>query len=120
MHDPLRRAFLERCARVEAGKPLSTPAELGGLAPDIAQYQQDADQRRRRLKNFKNIYVIEASVRKETFSFFSSLPPEIRSYLDRLHADAARLQHEGTHTFSAQVATVLDQLGLCCETTRMS
>jgi hypothetical protein len=120
MHDPLRRAFLERCAQVEAGKPLSADELVDSAAPDIAQYQIDADRRRRRAKNLRNVYIIEASVRKETFSFFSSLPPEIRSYLDRLHADAARLQHEGTHTFSAQVATVLDQLGLCCETTRMS
>jgi hypothetical protein len=120
MHDPLRRAFLERCAQVEAGKPHTVSSGLGSVAPDITQYQQDADCRRRRLKNFKNIYIIEASVRKETFSFFTSLPAEVRSYLDRLHADAAQLEHEGASAFSSQVAAVLDQLGLCCDTRRMS
>merc|ERR1719353_295293 len=93
MHDPLRRAFLERCAQVEAGKPNLAPD--GSIAPDITEYQLDADRRRRRAKNFQNIYIIEASVRKETFSFFSSLPAEVRAHLDRLHVDAAQLTHEG-------------------------
>lgn len=119
MHDPLRRTFLERCAQVEAGKPFSADG-LGGVAPDIALYHQDADRRRRRAKNFRNIYITEASVRKETFSFFSSLPSEVRAYLDRLHADAAQLPYEDATPFSAQVADVLDQLGLCCDTQRMS
>jgi len=121
MHDPLRRAFLERCAQVNAGEPLSASGESGGgVAPDIAQYHQDADHRRRREKNFRNIYIIEASVRKETFSFFSSLPAEVRVHLDRLHVDAALLTHEGASVFSAQVANVLDQLGLSCDTQRMA
>merc|ERR1719456_1654766 len=94
--------------------------DLGGVAPDIAQYQQEADQRRRRVKNFQNIYIIEASVRKETFSFFSSLPSEVRAYLDRVHADAPQLTHDGATAFSTQVAAVLDQLGLGCDTRRMA
>jgi len=118
MHDPLRRAFLERCAQVEAGKP--SLAVEGAVAPDIAQYQLEADRRRRRAKHFRNIYVIEASVRKETFAFFTSLPGEVQIYLDRIHTDAAQLDHEGTTAFSAQVAAVLDQLGLCCDTQRLA
>mmetsp|Transcript_85717 Transcript_85717/g.135367 ORF Transcript_85717/g.135367 Transcript_85717/m.135367 type:complete len:830 (+) Transcript_85717:68-2557(+) len=120
MHDPLRRAFLERCAQVEAGKPLASDDMVASAAPDIAQYQLHADRRRRRAKNLRNIYIIEASVRKETFSFFSSLPQEIRIYLDHLHANAVHLEHEGATTFSSQVAVVLDQLGVSCETNRMS
>merc|ERR1719310_978935 len=121
MHDPLRRAFLERCAQVDAGKPFSATGDIaGGAAPDIAQFQQDVDRRKRRTKNFRNIYVIEASVRKETFSFFSSLPAEVRTYLDRLHADASQLAHEGANAFSSQVAAVLDQLGVSCDTRRMA
>jgi hypothetical protein len=120
MHDPLRRAFLERCAQVEAGKPFSTTDDMGGIAPDIAQFQQEADKRRSRAKHFRNIYIIEASVRKETFSFFSSLSTEVRSYLDRLHTDAAQLAHEGATAFSAQVAAVLEQLGLSCSTDRLA
>jgi hypothetical protein len=121
MHDPLRRAFLERCTEVRAGEPLTGPDDvLGSIAPDIAQYQQSADRRRRRVKNFRNIYIIEASVRKETFSFFSSLPPEVRTYCDRLHTDAALLTHEDNSVFAGQVAAVLDQLGLCCDTGRMA
>ncbi|CAE8596164.1 unnamed protein product, partial [Polarella glacialis] len=100
MHDPLRRAFLERCAQVDAGAKMPTGG--GSAAPDIASYQQEAGDRRRRLKNFRNIFVFEASVRKETFSFFTSLPAEVRTYLDRVHADAAALSHEGTGTLSAQ------------------
>ncbi|CAE8661525.1 unnamed protein product, partial [Polarella glacialis] len=118
MHDPLRRAFLERCAQVDAGAKMPTGG--GSAAPDIASYQQEAGDRRRRLKNFRNIFVFEASVRKETFSFFTSLPAEVRTYLDRVHADAAALSHEGTGTLSAQVAAVLDQLGVSCELTRMA
>eukprot|EP00442_Polarella_glacialis_P017983 CAMPEP_0115050794 /NCGR_PEP_ID=MMETSP0227-20121206/1982_1 /TAXON_ID=89957 /ORGANISM="Polarella glacialis, Strain CCMP 1383" /LENGTH=784 /DNA_ID=CAMNT_0002434689 /DNA_START=101 /DNA_END=2455 /DNA_ORIENTATION=- len=118
MHDPLRRAFLERCAQVDAGAKMPTGG--GSAAPDIASYQQEAGDRRRRLKNFRNIFVFEASVRKETFSFFTSLPAEVRTYLDRVHADAAALSHEGTGTLSAQVAAVLDQLGVSCELNRMA
>mmetsp|Transcript_59031 Transcript_59031/g.111230 ORF Transcript_59031/g.111230 Transcript_59031/m.111230 type:complete len:872 (-) Transcript_59031:186-2801(-) len=123
MHDPLRRVFLERCAQVEAGTPLALGAGggavAGSAAPDIAEYQREADRRRKRAKYFRNIYIIEASVRKETFSFFSSLPSEVRAYLDRLHADAASLTHEGSSAFASQVATVLDQLGVSCDTKRM-
>lgn len=118
MPDPLRRAFLERCAQVEAGKPFA--ASETAIAPDIAQYQLEADSRRRRAKNFRNVYLLEAAVRKETFSFFTSLPAEVRAYLDKLHADAALLTHEGTNALAAQVAAVLEQLGLCCDTNRMA
>eukprot|EP00933_Yihiella_yeosuensis_P054719 TRINITY_DN53239_c0_g1_i1.p1 TRINITY_DN53239_c0_g1~~TRINITY_DN53239_c0_g1_i1.p1 ORF type:complete len:813 (+),score=197.43 TRINITY_DN53239_c0_g1_i1:86-2524(+) len=121
MHDPLRRAFLERCAEVDAGAVIPDGvAQTVGAAPDISQYQKDAEVRRRRVKNFRNIYIIEASVRKETFSFFSSLSAEVRTYLDRVHADMAKLKHEGASAFSAQVAAVLDQLGVSCDIERMA
>jgi len=86
MPDVLRRSFLERCAQVDAGS--LPPAGLGqrgnhSAAPDIAQYQREAEEMRRREKHFRNLYVIEASVRKETFSFFSSLPAEVRTHLVR-------------------------------------
>jgi len=116
MPDSLRRAFLERCAKVDAGQALTV--EDGQAAPDIAQYQREADLRRRRVKHHRNIYIFEASVRKETFSFFSSLPPEIRSYLDRLHEAADRLPRENPTPLAVQVAAVLDQLGVGAETGR--
>jgi hypothetical protein len=121
MPDPLRRAFLERCAQVDAGKPfVANDGLIDSAAPDIAQYQQKADRSRRRAKHFRNIYIIEASVRKETFSFFSSLPVETRTYLDALHANAAQLEHEGSSVFASQVAAVLDQLGVSFETAKMA
>jgi len=119
MHDPLRRAFLERCVEVDAGKPDSDELCAGATAPDIAAYQQESERRRRRSKHFRNIYIIEASVRKETFSFFSSLPADVRTYLDRLHRDAAQLTHEGMSAFSAQVSAVLEQLGVICDMAHM-
>lgn len=108
--DALRRAFLERCAEVDAGAPLMAPEATA--APDIAQYQQDTEVYRRRAKSFKNIFVIEASVRKETWAFFSSLPTEVRSYLDRLHERGAAMTHAAPVGFAAEVAQVLDQLGV--------
>merc|ERR1719229_552139 len=121
MHDPLRRAFLERCAKVDAGRRWPSAAALAATAaPDIQQYQQQAEYRRRRSKHFRNIYVIEASVRKETFSFFSSLPAEVRGYLDRLRDDPPALQHEGPTAFASQIAAVLDQLGVACDMRRMA
>lgn len=122
MPDALRRSFLERCAKVDAGKSLDAPAcgQTLGAAPDIAQYQRDTSLRRRREKNFRNIYIIEASIRKETFSFFSSLPADVRAYFDRVHADATSLQHEGTSALTAQIAAVLDQLGVQCDTKRLA
>lgn len=116
MHDPLRRSFLERCAQVDAGKPLeSSDVPSGGAAPDISQYQIEAAVRQRRLKHFRNIYITEMSVRKETFSFFSSLPADVRAYLDVLHAASKALGHEGCSTLASQVAAVLDQLGVSCK-----
>merc|ERR1711957_463430 len=53
------------------------------------------------------------------FSFFASLPADVRSYFDRLHADASALPHEGPSQLATQVATVLEQLGVQCETNRM-
>jgi hypothetical protein len=121
MHDPLRRAFLERCSQVDAGAPVpSGCVHTVGAAPDIARYQQEAEIKRRRLKNFRNIFLIEASIRKETFSFFSSLPAEVRSYLDKVHSAAANLQHEGNGSFALQVAAVLDQLGVACDLKRLA
>lgn len=119
MHDPLRRAFLERCAQVGAGKP-QEENDGQGAAPDIAQYQREAQHRKRREKHFRNIYIIEASVRKESFSFFSSLPAEVRSHLDKIHSDASKLKHQGQSTFATQIAAVLDQLGVSCDLSRMA
>lgn len=118
LHDPLRRSFLERCMEVDAGKPFEESHPSGNM-PDIAQYQRDAEQRRRRLKHFRNIYIIEASVRKETFSFFTSLPADVRAYLDRLRDSAGQLSHEGAIKLSLQVSNVLDQLGVTCNTSKM-
>lgn len=118
MHDPLRRAFLERCAKVDAGQPL--PEAPSHSAPNIAEYQRDFANRRTREKHFRNIYIIEASARKETFSFFTSLPPEVRAYLDTLHERATSLQHEGSSLMASQIATVLDQLGVSCDLSRMA
>lgn len=119
VNDPLRRAFLERCAQVDAGRPVPSPDDAGaGACPDIATYQKDADNRRRRMKHFRNIYVIEASVRKEHFSFFTSLPPDVRAYLDGIHTEATKLPHEGSSPLAQQVAAVLDQLGVDCDLAR--
>lgn len=121
MHDPLRRVFLERCAQVDAGKAPWPSAQIAdGAAPDIGQHQRLVDKERRRLKHFRNIFIIEASVRKETFSFFTSLPAEVRSYLDRLHAASGALPHEGQTQLAAQVAAVLDQLGVTCSLDKMA
>merc|ERR1719215_1954847 len=121
MHDPLRRSFLERCAQVVAGKPLaSSDVPSGGAAPDISLYQMEAPVRQRRLKHFRNIYIIEMSVRKETFSFFSSLPADVRAYLDGLHTGSKALGHGGSNTLASQVATVLDQLGVSCKLDNMA
>eukprot|EP00440_Ansanella_granifera_P042546 gb/GFBE01046123.1/.p1 GENE.gb/GFBE01046123.1/~~gb/GFBE01046123.1/.p1 ORF type:complete len:830 (+),score=158.54 gb/GFBE01046123.1/:1-2490(+) len=117
MPDALRRAFLERCAQVDAG---TLAPQMASAAPDIEQYQREADLQRRREKHFRNVFVLEASLRKETFSFFSSLSAEVRTYLDRVHAAAGSLKHEGTGQLATQVAAVLDQLGVSCDLTRMA
>jgi len=118
MPDTLRRAFLERCAQVDAGGDISVARQ--GAAPDIVQHRHEEESRRRRLKHFRNMYVIEASVRKETFSFFSSLSVEVRGYLENLHTGSAKLAHEGQSELARQVAFVLDQLGVQCDLTRMA
>merc|ERR1719387_2548958 len=120
MPDSLRRAFLERCAQVDAGRHLlSSGTHAQTAVPDIPQYQHETEYRRRRIKYLRNIYIIEASVRKETFSFFSSLPAEVRGYLDRLRDETAMIQHEGPAAFASQIAAVLDQLGVSCDMRRM-
>lgn len=108
--DALRRAFLERCAEVDAGAPLVAPE--ASATPEIARYQRDAEVYRRRAKHLRNIFMIEASIRKETWAFFSSLPAEVRSYLDRVHERSKELKHPKPLGFAAEVATVLDQLGV--------
>lgn len=107
--DALRRAFLERCAEVDAGAPLVLPE--ASAAPDIARYQQDAHLYRRRAKHFRNIFIIEASIRKETWAFFSSLPNEVRNYLDRVQERSKELKPQPL-IFATEVAFVLDQLGV--------
>lgn len=108
--DALRRAFLERCAEVDAGAPLVAPE--ASATPEIARYQRDAEVYRRRAKHLRNIFVIEASIRKETWAFFSSLPAEVRSYLDRVHERSKELKHPKPLGFAAEVAVVLDHLGV--------
>jgi hypothetical protein len=118
MPDALRRSFLERCMQVGAGRPLEQP-DNRTAAPDIAEFQRDAQSRMRRAKHFRNVFVIEACVRKDTFSFFSSLPAEVRAYLDRVKQESERLDHEGPSFFASQIAAVLDQLGVVCDMRRM-
>lgn len=113
MPDTLRRAFLERCAEVDAGAPLPEPA--ANVAPDIDRYQKDAAELRRRSKSYQNIFILEASLRKETFAFFTSLPAEVRSYLERIHEKASALPLPPQGPFAQQVAAVLDQLGVQCD-----
>jgi len=117
MPDPLRRAFLDRCTEVEAGLPLESIIGIHQTKAqvDIPTYQQEAAQRKRRAKYVRNIYVIEASVRKEQFSFFSSLPDKVKAYLDRIHEDALKLPKEPEGLLAQQVAEVLSQLGVSCE-----
>ncbi|CAK0909124.1 unnamed protein product [Prorocentrum cordatum] len=119
MPDALRRSFLERCMRVDAGRPLEQQ-DNRTAAPDIAEFQRDAQSRRRRAKHFHNVFVIEACVRKDTFSFFSSLPADVRAYLDRVRTESGRLEHEGPSFFASQIAAVLDQLGVVCDMRRMA
>lgn len=116
-NDPLRRAFLDRCAEVGAGQPITDIVnnEHTQAMPDIPSYHEETAKRRRRLKHLRNIYVIEASVRKEHFSFFTSLPEKVRTHLDSLHADALKLPREEITPFARQVAEVLNQLGVDCE-----
>lgn len=113
MPDTLRRAFLERCAEVDAGAPLPEPA--ANVAPDIDRYQKDAAELRRRSKSYQNLFILEASLRKETFAFFTSLPAEVRSYLERIHDRASTLPLPPQGPFAQQVAGVLDQLGVQCD-----
>lgn len=118
MPDSLRRAFLVRCAEVDAGQPL--PLDEDAAMPDIADYQRIVAVRQRRKKHHINIFLVESSIRKETFSFFTSLPPEVRSYLDRLHERAGSLPPDAPSTLALQVASVLEQLGVVCEVNRRS
>merc|ERR1712072_1057825 len=54
MHDPLRRAFLERCAQVVAGDPSGVYERETCAAPEIATYQKETRRRQRRAKHFRN------------------------------------------------------------------
>jgi hypothetical protein len=120
MPDQLRRAFLDRCAEVEAGLPLEAiiGVQQTKAQVDIPTYQQDAARRKRRAKYVRNIYIIEASVRKEQFSFFKSLPEKVTKYLDRVHESALKLPKEPEGVLAQQVAEVLNQLGVSCELSR--
>ncbi|OLQ08626.1 putative E3 ubiquitin-protein ligase HERC2 [Symbiodinium microadriaticum] len=105
MPDTLRRAFLERCAEVDAGAPLPEPA--ANVAPDIDRYQKDSAELRRRSKSYQNLFILEASLRKETFAFFTSLPAEVRSYLERIHDRASTLPLPPQGPFAQQVGILL-------------
>jgi hypothetical protein len=102
LNDKLKRAFLERCADVQAGL-------------DVPWRTADAGSKSR-LENIGQIYLLELSVRKETFSFYSSLSAEVRAYLDGLHETAPQLPRDPPSTFAEQVGRVLDQLGVQYET----
>jgi hypothetical protein len=102
LNDKLKRAFLERCADVQAG--LDVPWRSAETAS------------KSRLEHIGQIYMIELSVRKETFSFYSSLSAEVRAYLDGLHETAPQLPREPPSTFATEVGRVLDQLGVQYET----
>lgn len=112
-NDKLKRAYLDRCAEVQAGMdvPWRTP-EGQGAAPDLEVRAADEKARARRCKHIANLYMLEQSVRKETFSFFSSLPAEVRTYLDGLHETAGDLPSEPPSDFSSEVGGILDQLGV--------
>jgi len=112
-NDKLKRAFLERCAEVQAGMDVPwRAAGAEGPAPDLEQRSAAEEARRRRCKHIANVYVLEQSVRKETFSFYSSLPVDVRAYLDGLHESAGELPTPAPSAFATEVGTVLEQLGV--------
>jgi hypothetical protein len=114
MPDPLRRAFLDRCAEVGAGLPLADIISVSqtDATPDIRAYHEESARRRRRLKYIRNIFIIEGSVRKEQFSFFKSLPDKVSKYMDAIHDDALKLPRVDVPAFAHQIAEVLGQLGV--------
>jgi len=102
LNDKLKRAFLERCAEVQAGMDVPwRSADVGSKS---------------RLDHIGQIYLTELSVRKETFSFYASLSAEVRAYLDGLHETAPQLPRDPPSAFAAEVGRVLDQLGVQYET----
>jgi hypothetical protein len=111
-NDKLKRAFLERCQEVQAGMDVPWRKDPEAVAPDLVARQEKEDRRMRRRKHVENVYLLEQSIRKETFSFFSSLPAEVRAYLDGLHETAAELPREIPSSFAAEVGGILDQLGV--------
>merc|ERR1719262_1293073 len=82
------------------------------VAPDLEERAALEEARRRRCKHIANVYVLEQSVRKETFSFYSSLPVDVRAYLDGLHESAGDLPAETPSNFAAEVGGILEQLGV--------
>lgn len=116
VNDTLKRAFLERCAEVRAGLSFpglaGAPAEKSEATPDIPSFQREREALQRRQKHISNVFTVEASVRKETFSFYASLPAEVRSYLDELKEGAMQLPAEECNLLTLQVAEVFSQLGL--------
>lgn len=112
VNDPLRRVFLERCATVGAGFLDDGAASQQQPTPDIPTFQAQKSAQKQRMRHIKNIYALEASVRKETFSFYSSLPPEVRTYLEGLKERAGKLPAEEPNRLTLQVAEILGQLGV--------
>jgi hypothetical protein len=111
-NDKLKRAFLERCAEVQAGMDVPWRAAEAEVAPDLEQRSAAEEARRRRCKHIANVYVLEQSVRKETFSFYSSLPVDVRAYLDGLHESAGELPTPAPSAFATEVGGILEQLGV--------
>lgn len=116
VNDPLRRLLLERCAAVGSGildSPVSKVALAGQQgAPDIPTYRAVEAAQRHRMRHIRNVYALEASVRKESFSFYSSLPAEVRTFLEGLKESAARLPVDEPSRLTLQVAEILAQLGV--------
>lgn len=114
-NDKLRRAYLDRCLEVGAGMDIPSAADsrwADKQAPDVKEFNEEMEARRKRLKHLSNIYTTELSVRKETFSFYASLGNEMKMYLDSLHEAASSLPAEEPSNLARQVGSVLEQLGV--------
>jgi len=110
VNDGTRRLFLEQCAKVGAGRPIphsGSDKKAREVTPDVKSFQAESSRRRSRLKHISNIYIIEAFVRKEHLEFFSSLPANVKAYLDALHEDACHLAVKPPSKLASQVADAL-------------
>jgi len=111
MNDALKRQYLERCAATGAGI-VASRFEADSAAPDINAHAAAREAQRRRDKRIRNVYTTEFCIRKESFSFFSSLPQEVRAHLGKLKEGAEQLPVEESGGLAGQVAEILSQLGV--------